>query len=105
MTKEIKNLDDLISYLQGAVQGKSGSQYLLLGPDLFEQAGVLVGYLRQVNTSLRIDQLPKQNLVQPDKSKGLVKIVGKAALFKNIVYDVTITGQVPSEKKVRLKLA
>lgn len=101
----IKNLDDLISCLQGAIQGTGGSQYLLLGPDLFEQAGALVGYLKHDNSSLRIDQLPNQSLVQPDKTNGLVRIVGKAALFKDIIYNVTITGQVPSADNVLLNLS
>lgn len=105
MSEEIKNLDDLVSCLERAVLGQSGSQYLLLGPDLFEQAGALVGYLKQDDLSLRIDQLPNQKLIQPDKAKGEVCIVGKAQLFKKIIYNVIITGQVPSEKIVLLRLS
>src|ERR1700687_5092691 len=102
MCPKINNLDELIRCLESAVK-KNGVEYMLFGVDLFPQAVELVHYLQPGSSSIRIDQIGSDPLVQPGVND--VHVVGRVNnLFPTVNYNVDITGTVPEPGIVRLSL-
>ncbi len=102
MCPKINNLEELIQCLQNAVK-TNGVKYMLFGVDLFPEAVELVHYLQPDSSSIRIDQIGDDPLVQPGVND--VHVVGRVNdLFPKVNYDVDITGTVPEPGIVRLGL-
>ncbi|SRX76223.1 LysM peptidoglycan-binding domain-containing protein [Aequorivita antarctica] len=112
MSQPVIGIDELVKILEDAVKGPQGSQYIILDDALFPAAGALVDYLQLTNDQLRIDQISGTDLIQPDKPKYKVNIVGKGNLFDvdtggnltSVACHINITGTAPPSEDVELRM-
>lgn len=100
----IRNLQDLIACIEGAVEGTAPSRWIELEAGLFEEAGELAALFG--GASLKISQRDAQTpLVTP--SADDVRIVGKGRLFagasESLEYELTVTGTYDAGPLLALK--